>query len=149
MNAPAHSLEELARLRMTECQGTLIGGMVVTKALGLSPDEYGYRMMTAQRINWKSVAGNLSKIARIFAEHYEITYGFGSRLHTTADENTLRFEMPSITESAAGQLAHWNADPADFELLQRGFWRALERHAGVSVSLSFEPERSVITVRNA
>lgn len=147
MNLHSYNLDELARLRMSECQGTLIGGMQVAKGLGLDPEEYGFRMMTAQKIDWKRLAGDLPAIGRIFSQHYQITYGFGADLIVTTDDDTLRFEMPSITDAASGQLSHWDAAAADFESVQRGFWRAIERHAAVSVSLSFDPPRHVVVVR--
>lgn len=147
MKSRSYNIDDLARLRMSECQGTLIGGMQIAKGLGLDPEEYGYRMMTAQRIDWQRIAGDLSGIGRIFSRHYQVTYDFGPDLKVTMDGDLLQFEMPSITDAASGQLSHWNAAVADFESVQRGFWRAIERNAGVSVSLSFEPHRHVVTVR--
>ena len=68
MDLPQLDTATLARLRMQECQGTLIGGMVVAGSLGMEPEEFGYQMMVRQRIRWDSLAGNLDKIARIFAD---------------------------------------------------------------------------------
>lgn len=147
MGKNEYSLDELAQLRMTECQGTLIGGMQVAKGVGLEPEEYGYRMMAVQKVDWKRIAGDLPAIARIFRRHYQLTYGFGERLSVTLDGGTLQFEMPSITEAVAEQLAHWGATVVDYQAIQRGFWRAIEQHAGASVSLAFEMHRHVVTVQ--
>ncbi len=148
MKLPEFSIEDLAQLRMTECQGTLIGGMVVAYSLGLSPEEYGYRMMTSQQIHWNSFAGNLNKIAHIFAKHYQTTYDFGSELIVTIKDDTLQFKMPSITKTAAKQLEHWNAEPEALEAVQRGFWRALETHTNMSVSLDFASDQDTVTINN-
>lgn len=146
MELPEFSIEDLAQLRMTECQGTLIGGMVIAGSLGMSPEDYGYHMMTFQRIRWKSIAGNLNKIANIFTKYYQVTYGFGSQLTVKLEEDLLQFKMPSISMVSAGQLDHWDAEPAALESVQHGFWRALETHANVIVSLDFNSYQHTVTI---
>jgi hypothetical protein len=139
-------LEDLARARMYECQGTLIGGAVVAGTLGMTPEEYGFQMMLRQRIRWERLAGDLEKIARIYAEHYQVTYGFGEAVHVRLEGDVLRFEMPSLAGAAAGQLAHWGVDGAFLHAIQRGFWRAMEARAEVHVALTFGGERDTVTV---
>lgn len=138
---------DLLQLRIQECQGTLIGGMVVAGSLGLNPEEYGYRMMILQDIRWEIIAGNLDKIAQIFNKHYQITYGFGSQLEVTRENNTLQFKMPSITKAVAGQLSHWSAEAKAFEAMQSGIWRAVETHAHVAVILEFNSDQHIVTVQ--
>lgn len=146
MDLPLPSTEDLARARMYECQGTLIGGAVVAQGLGMSPEEYGYQMMLRQRIRWESLAGNLEKIARIYAEHYRVTYGFGDELRVELSADTLRFDLPSLAAAAAGQLAHWGVDGAFLSAIQRGFWRAMEARAGIRAELRFGGDRDSVTV---
>lgn len=147
MKLPELNVDELARLRMKECQGTLLGGLKVAQELGLSAEEFGYRMMMDQGINWTHLCGSLEKIARIFHEHYQVTYGFGSDLSVTVQGDTLRFEMPPLARAAAGQLQHWRLSAQVLEDVNRGFWRALNENAGVTASLEFTPDRHTVTVR--
>jgi hypothetical protein len=150
MKLPELTVDDLARLRLKECQGTLIGGLKIAQGLGLDAAEFGYRMMMEQGIGWARLAGNLDKIAQIFHEHYQVTYGFGAQLTITLTDDTLRFEMPSVTEAAAGQLHHWQVPPLALEEVNRGFWRALTEHAGITAALHFTHERHTVTVtRNA
>jgi hypothetical protein len=134
MKLPELNVEELARLRMKECQGTLLGGLKVAQGLGLSAEEFGYRMMMEQ-------------IAHIFYEHYQVTYGFGSDLSVAVQGDTLRFEMPPLARAAAGQLQHWRLSAQVLEDVNRGFWRALNENAGITASLEFTPDRHTVTVR--
>lgn len=147
MNLPELTVDDLARLRLQECQGTLIGGLKVAGGLGLSAEEFGYRMMMEQGINWTRLCGDLERIARIFYEHYQVTYGFGAALHVSIEGDTLRFEMPSITAAAAGQLAHWQMPDEALEDMNRGFWRTLNENAGVTALLEFSAGRHTVTVR--
>lgn len=151
MDLPDYPTEDLARLRMYECQGTLIGGMVVAGTLGMSAEEYGYRMMMHQGIRWERLSGDLEKIARIFVEHYQVTYGFGDALHARLDADRLEITMPGISAAARGQLEHWRVSPAQYEDIQRGFWRSLSENAGVEVQLEFgaEGHRVQVTRRAA
>ena len=147
MNLPELSTDDLARLRLQECQGTLIGGMKVACSLGISAEQFGFRMMMEQGINWTRVCGDLDRIARIFYEHYQVTYGFGAALRVDLDADTLRFAMPTLESAAAGQLAHWQMPAAALHDLNRGFWRALTENAGVTAVLEFAPGRHIVTVR--
>ena len=147
MNAPTDA--ELSRARMHECQGTLIGGAVVAGACGVSPEEYGFQMMVRQRIRWERLAGDLDKIARIYAEHFNVTYGFGDAMAVTLLADELHFDLPALAGAAAGQLAHWGVDGAFLHAIQRGFWRAMEARAGVVVTLSQRDGRDHVTVRRA
>jgi hypothetical protein len=147
MNLPELSVDDLARLRLQECQGTLIGGLKVACGLGISAEEFGFRMMMEQGINWSRVCGDLERIARIFYEHYQVTYGFGSALQVGIENGTLRFQMPPVEAAAAGQLAHWQMPAAALQDMNRGFWRALTENAGVTAQLEFGPDRHVVTVR--
>ena len=147
MNLPELTVDDLARLRLQECQGTLIGGLKVACGLGISAEEFGYRMMMEQGINWSRVAGNLERIGHIFYEHYQVTYGFGAGLHIGIEGDTLRFDMPSISAAAAGQLKHWQMPAEALDDLNRGFWRALTENAGVTAQLAFGVDRHVVTVR--
>lgn len=146
MNLPELSVDDLARLRLQECQGTLIGGLKVAIGLGISAEEFGFRMMMEQGINWSRVCGDLERIARIFYEHYQVTYGFGSALQVAIENGMLRFQMPPIHAAAAGQLAHWRMPGAALQDVNRGFWRALTENAGVTAQLEFGPDRDVVTV---
>lgn len=137
MQLPEFDTATLAAKRMQECQGTLIGGMVVALSAGLDAREYGYRMMTRQQVNWDKVRGDARRIAAIFAEHYQVTYGFGKELTCREEAGALILEMPGLTRAAAGQLAHWGARGEDFEALQRGFWQAMAELAGVQATLTF------------
>jgi hypothetical protein len=102
MNLPELSTDDLARLRLQECQGTLIGGMKVACSLGISAEQFGFRMMMEQGINWTRVCGDLDRIARIFYEHYQVTYGFGAALRVSVDADSVRFDMPALESGAAG-----------------------------------------------
>ncbi len=148
MNFPEPTLEDLARLRMYECQGTLLGGLKVAQGLGIDAEEYGYRMMMEQGIGWAKLCGDLDKIARIFHEHYQVTYGFGAALTVSLTDNTMRFEMPSLGHAAAGQLKHWRLPTQALEDVNRGFWRALTENAGVTVELEFGADHHRVTVRH-
>ncbi|MGK2942961.1 MAG: hypothetical protein ACSLFJ_14995 [Immundisolibacter sp.] len=147
MNLPEASLEDLARLRMYECQGTLLGGLKVAQGLGIDAEEYGYRMMMEQGIGWAKLCGDLEKIARIFHEHYQVSYGFGTALAVTLDDATLSFDMPSLSHAATGQLTHWRLPAQVLEDVNRGFWRALIENAGVTVDMEFSADRHRVTVR--
>lgn len=147
MNLPELSVDDLARLRLQECQGTLIGGLKVACGLGISAEEFGFRMMMEQGINWSRLGGDLKRIAHIFYEHYQVTYGFGSALQVDVENDTLRFQMPAVEAAAAGQLAHWQISAAALQDVNRGFWRALTENAGVTAQLEFGPDRHVVTVR--
>lgn len=147
MNLPELSTDDLARLRLQECQGTLIGGMKVACSLGISAEQFGFRMMMEQGINWAHLCGDLDRIARIFYEHYQVTYGFGAALRVDLDADTLRFAMPALESAAAGQLAHWQMPSSALHDLNRGFWRALTENAGISAALEFKPDRHTVTVR--
>lgn len=149
MPAPSPSVEDLARARMYECQGTLIGGAVVARAVGISPQDYGFQMMLRQRIRWESLAGDLGKIARIYAEHYQVTYGFGDALVVDLSATALTFSMPSLAGAAAGQLAHWGVDAEFLNAIQCGFWRAMEARAGVRAELVFGTEHDRVHVERA
>lgn len=137
MPAPSPSVEDLSRARMYECQGTLIGGAVVARGVGISPQDYGFQMMLRQRIRWESLAGDLAKIARIYSEHYQVTYGFGDALAVDLTATALTFSMPPLAGAAAGQLTHWGVDADFLNAIQRGFWRAMEARAGVRAELVF------------
>ncbi len=147
MNLPELTVDDLARLRLKECQGTLIGGLKVACGLGISAEEFGFRMMMDQGINWSRLCGDLERIARIFHEHYQVTYGFGSALRVGIENGTLRFEMPAIDAAAAGQLAHWQMPAAALQDMNRGFWRALTENAGITAQLEFGVDRHAVTVR--
>ncbi len=147
MNLPEPALEDIARLRMYECQGTLLGGLKVAQGLGIDAEEYGYRMMMEQGIGWARLCGDLDKIARIFHEHYQVTYGFGAALTVSLTDGTLRFEMPSLSHAAAGQLTHYRLPTQALEDVNRGFWRALTENAGVTVELEFSTDHHRVTVR--
>lgn len=147
MKLPELSTEDLARLRMQECQGTLIGGMKVALSLGISAEQFGFRMMMEQGIDWTRLYGDLDRIARIFYEHYQVTYGFGTALRVDLGEDTLRLVMPALESAAAGQLAHWNMSVKDLHDLNRGFWRALTENAGISAVLDFTADQHTVTVR--
>ena len=147
MNLPELGVDDLARLRLQECQGTLIGGMKVAVSLGIGAEEFGFRMMMEQGINWSRLCGDLERIARIFFEHYQVTYGFGAALQIALDDNMLRFTMPALEDAAGGQLQHWQMAPAMLHDLNRGFWRALTENAGVTVMLEFTPQRHTVTVQ--
>lgn len=149
MPAPSPSVEDLSRARMNECQGTLIGGAVVARGVGISPRDYGFQMMLRQRIRWESIAGNLDKIARIYAEHYQVTYGFGDALVVDLTASALTFTMPPLAKTAAGQLAHWGVDADFLNAIQRGFWRAMEARAGVRVELVFGARHDRVHVERA
>ena len=147
MNLPELTTDDLARLRLKECQGTLIGGMKVAFGLGLSAEQFGFRMMMEQGINWTRLCGDLDHIARIFYEHYQVTYGFGAALQVDMDHDTLRLAMPAIETAAAGQLAHWQMPASALHDLNRGFWRALTENAGVTATLEFTRDGHTVTVR--
>jgi hypothetical protein len=147
MNLPELTVDDLARLRLQECQGTLIGGLKVACGLGISAEEFGYRMMMEQGINWTRVAGDLERIGHIFFEHYQVTYGFGPALHVGITGDTLHFAMPSIAAAAAGQLTHWKMPATALEDLNRGFWRALTENAGVTAQPMFSADRHTVSVR--
>lgn len=147
MNLPELSTDDLARLRLQECQGTLIGGMKVACGLGISAEQFGFRMMMEQGINWTRLCGDLDRIARIFYEHYQVTYGFGAALVITLDEDALRLAMPALEAAAAGQLAHWKVPAAALHDLNRGFWRALTENAGITATLEFKADQHTVTVR--
>lgn len=147
MNLPELTLDDLARLRLKECQGTLIGGMKVACSLGISAEEFGFRMMMEQGIDWTRLAGDLQRIAAIFYEHYQVTYGFGAALRVTLEHDTLRFDMPALESAAAGQLAHWRMPASALHDLNRGFWRALDENAGITATLEFAPDRHTVIVR--
>lgn len=147
MNLPDLTVDDLARLRLQECQGTLIGGLKIACGLGISAEEFGYRMMMEQGINWSRISGDLERIGRIFFEHYQVTYGFGAALHISIEGDTLRFDMPSIGTAAAGQLTHWQMSAAALEDMNRGFWRALTENVGVVVRLEFAAQSHTVTVR--
>ena len=147
MNLPELTTDDLARLRLQECQGTLIGGMKVACGLGVSAEEFGFRMMMEQGINWTHLCGDLDRIARIFHEHYQVTYGFGAALHVNVDADTARLEMPPLESAAAGQLAHWQMPAAALHDLNRGFWRALTENAGITATLEFKADGHTVTVR--
>jgi hypothetical protein len=148
MDLPELNTEALAGLRLRECQGTLIGGLKVALGLGITAEEFGYRMMMEQGMHWAKLAGDLDKIARIFHEHYQVTYGFGEELVISLTDRTLRFEMPSLRRAAALQLQHWRVPPNAIEDVNRGFWRALQENAGVSVSFTIDDARTTVTVRS-
>ncbi|WP_448506661.1 hypothetical protein [Immundisolibacter sp.] len=148
MNLPELTVEDLARLRLQECQGTLIGGLKVACGLGISAEEFGYRMMMEQDIDWSRVAGNLERIAHIFYEHYQVTYGFGASLQVGIEGDTLRFNMPSISATAAGQLKHWRMSAKALDDLNRGFWRALTENAAITAQLEFGADRHTVAVRH-
>lgn len=147
MNLPELNTEDLARLRLQECQGTLIGGMKVACGLGISAEQFGFRMMMEQGINWTRLCGDLERIAHIFSEHYQVTYGFGAALQVDVSADTVRFDMPALEVAAAGQLAHWQMSAAALHDLNRGFWRALAENAGITAALDFTPGRHTVTVR--
>lgn len=147
MNLPELTPEDLARLRMYECQGTLLGSAKVAQGLGIDAEEYGYRMMMEQGISWAKLRGDMDRIARIFYEHYQVSYGFGAALAVTLTDDTLRFEMPSLSQTAAGQLQHWRLQAEVLDNVNRGFWRALTQNAGVTVELEFGADRHRVTVR--
>lgn len=147
MKLPEFDLEALAKMRLQECQGTLIGGMVVAKRHGCGERQYGQEMMELQNVRWSSVAGNLDRIAGVFHQHYQTTYGFGERLQVTLDKDELVFSMPPIAQAAAYQLAHWNATAEQLHEVQRGFWLALEKNCGVRVELLFGAEQDQVRVR--
>ena len=147
MNLPELTVDDLARLRLQECQGTLIGGLKVACGLGIDAEEFGYRMMMEQGINWSRLSGDLERIARIFYEHYQVTYGFGAALRIALDGDTLHFEMPSIGTAAAAQLTHWQMPAQALNDLNRGFWRALTQNAGVTAQPTFGDDRHTVSVR--
>lgn len=146
MNLPQLSVDDLARLRLQECQGTLIGGLKVAVGLGISAEEFGYRMMMEQGINWSRLSGNLERIAHIFYQHYQVTYGFGAALQVSLQNDTLRLQMPSISAAAAGQLAHWQMPAQALEDMNRGFWRTLTENAGITALLEFGAGGHTVTV---
>lgn len=147
MNLPELSTDDLARLRLQECQGTLIGGMKVACGLGINAEQFGFRMMMEQGINWARLCGDLDRIARIFYEHYQVTYGFGAALRVSVDADSVRFDMPALESAAAGQLAHWQMPAAALHDLNRGFWRALTENAGITATLEFKADGHTVTVR--
>ncbi|MGE0809305.1 MAG: hypothetical protein AB7N69_01670 [Immundisolibacter sp.] len=147
MNLPELSTDDLARLRLQECQGTLIGGMKVACGLGINAEQFGFRMMMEQGINWARLCGDLDRIARIFYEHYQVTYGFGAALRVSVDADSVRFDMSALESAAAGQLAHWQMPAAALHDLNRGFWRALTENAGITATLEFKADGHTVTVR--
>ena len=62
-----------------------------------------------------------------------------------------RADAPVLELAARGQLEHWRVSPAQYEDIQRGFWRALSENAGVEVQLEFgaEGHRVQVTRRAA
>ena len=150
MQMPKLDSETLSRMRMQECQGTIIGGMQVAASLGCSAREFGRLMMEKQNIRWEGLFGNLDKIAGVFYEHYQTTYGFGDRLEIARPPERLIFTMPSISRCAEYQLRHWRASAEQLQDLQRGYWQALVDHCGITVNLDFgqDLDRVVVTVAN-
>lgn len=147
MTLPELTVDDLARLRLKECQGTLIGGLKVACGLGIGAEEFGYRMMMEQGINWSHLAGHLERIGHIFYEHFQVTYGFGAALHISIEGDTLRFDMPSLGAAAAGQLTHWQMPAAALEDVNRGFWRALTENAAITAQLEFSDDCHTVLVR--
>lgn len=149
MEFPKYDIESLARMRMQECQGTIIGGLVVATGTGMSANEFGYQMMMRQGIRFDKIHGDLEKIARVFHEHYQTTYGFGEALKVELTQDLLSFRMPPIAKAAAGQLKHWNATAAQLQDLQRGYWRSLTENAGIEVELAFGDAEDSVRVTRA
>ncbi|MEC9341453.1 MAG: hypothetical protein VX663_08220 [Pseudomonadota bacterium] len=146
MAFPQYDTESLARMRMQECQGTMIGAALVAARAGLPVEEFGYRMMMDQGIRWERIQGDLEKIGYVFYEHYQTTYGFGEALHVELTEERLVFSMPPLAQVAAGQLEHWKTGAETLHDLQRGYWRSLTENAGVAVELEFGDDADRVTV---
>lgn len=147
MELPEFDTETLSRMRMQECQGTIIGGMMVAASHGCEPQRFGQEMMEMQNIRWDSISGNLQKIAQVFYQHYQTTYGFGSGLKVEVQDDQLLFTMPPISKTAAYQLSHWRATAEQLHDVQRGYWQALTKHCAVVVELNFGEEADQIRVR--
>ncbi|MCG2635260.1 MAG: hypothetical protein J4A00_10195 [Gammaproteobacteria bacterium] len=131
--------ERLQALRLQECQGTLIGGMRVAGDLGCDAEQYGHRMMAAQQVDWSRLSDDLPRLVAVFAEHYQVTYGFRNELRVELAQGRAHMTMPNLADAAAAQLTHWGADAAALNALQSGFWRLVSEQSGWQVSLGFEP----------
>ena len=134
-------------MRMQECQGTIIGGMMVAAAHGCNPMQYGQEMMEMQNIRWESLSGDLQKISLVFHQHYQTTYGFGDQLRVEIQDDCLVFTMPSLAKSAEYQLTHWRATAQQFQDVQRGYWQALSVNCNITVEFEFGEQRDQISVR--
>lgn len=137
---PDYDDKTLSQLRMHECQGTIIGGMKVAQLTGMSAEEYGYQMMKLQQVDW-SRAKSAAKIAQVFWQHFQTTYGFGSKLEVREDNNTVILTMPPLEQSAEYQLNHWSATATELQDIQRGYWRAITELCGLRSKLNFYPDQ--------
>lgn len=145
---PEYDEKTLARLRMQECQGTIIGGMKVAQLAGMNAEEYGYQMMKLQQVDW-SRAGSAAKIAQVFWQHFQTTYGFGSELKVSEDDEFITLTMPPLDQSADYQLKHWSATGEELEDIQRGYWRAISELCGLRSKVKFCPgHHKVILYKN-
>ena len=131
--------QKLQALRLQECQGTLIGGLRVATELGCNADDYGYRMMAAQAVDWGRLSDDLPRLVQVFAEHYQVTYDFSDELVVVLNKQQASLKMPGLAGAAAQQLAHWRVSSSDLEGLQRGFWRLIAERTGWQALLQFEP----------
>ena len=145
MNLPQYSVDDLNRLRLQECQGTMIGGMMAAIKLGQSAEEHGVQMMTLQQVDW-SKADSAEKIASVFWQHYQTTYDFGDQLFVTEDDNSIVLVMPALAIAAEYQLRHWAATDTQLNNLQRGYWRAIKELCDVSSALVFTGQQHQVTI---
>lgn len=145
MKLPNYSVEELSQFRLQECQGTIIGGLVCAIRYGSSAETYGYDMMALQRVDW-SRANSAEKIAAVFWQHYQTTYGFGDQLSVEETPEAIVLTMPSLAAAAEYQLNHWAATEAQLNDLQRGYWRAIDELCGVRSKLDFNSRQHRVTL---
>lgn len=145
MDFPDYADKTLSTMRLQECQGTIIGGMKVAASAGINAEQYGYQMMALQQVDW-SRAGSAQKIASVFWQHYQTTYGFGDQLSVEENEQSIVITMPSLSSAAAYQLKHWAATATEVNEIQIGYWRAIKELCGVSSELSFNETQDRVII---
>ncbi|MBL4623318.1 MAG: hypothetical protein JKY89_13060 [Immundisolibacteraceae bacterium] len=145
MEYPNYADKTLSTMRLQECQGTVIGGMKVAASAGMNAEEYGYQMMAQQKVDW-SRAGSAEKIATVFWQHYQTTYGFGDQLSVTETEQSIVMAMPSLSSVSTYQLNHWAATATELNDIQSGYWRAIKELCGVNSELSFDETQDRVTI---
>lgn len=145
MDFPDYADKTLSTMRLQECQGTIIGGMKVAASAGINAEQYGYQMMALQQVDW-SRAGSAQKIASVFWQHYQTTYGFGGQLSVEENEQSIVMTMPSLSSAAAYQLKHWTATATELNDIQAGYWRAIKELCGVSSELSFNETQDRVII---
>ena len=145
MDYPDYAEKTLSTMRLQECQGTVIGGMKVAASAGMNAEEYGYQMMLLQKVDW-SRAGNAEKIAAVFWQHYQTTYGFSDQLTVEDNDQTIIMTMPSLSSVSDYQLKHWDATATELNDIQRGYWRAIKQLCGISSELEFNEDQDRVTL---